>query len=219
MNSITRPLTPSAENRGFEPFVELDFPVINGQVLPADHNYGLYAAFVHLIPELRQHPELAILTVPGIKDQQGKIHLTRQSLTRIRVPISKIPLVYPLAGKKVKVGVHEIQLGIPTVSMLCPAPTVRARIVTIKGAMELGSFIASAQRQLDNLGIVGHLSVPLNRDGQPSRKVIKIQRYTVVGFTTEVTGLSDEHSLLLQQFGCGGKRHMGCGIFLPHQEH
>jgi hypothetical protein len=33
-----------------EPFVELKFPVA-GKYLPADHNYGLYAAFVHVIPE------------------------------------------------------------------------------------------------------------------------------------------------------------------------
>ena len=80
-------------SQDLEPFVELKFPV-RGQQLPADHGYGLFAAFVHLIPELRQQQDISILTIPGFGDRQGKILLTQQSCCRIRVPISKISLVY-----------------------------------------------------------------------------------------------------------------------------
>lgn len=197
----------------FEPFVELSFP-IRGQSFPADHGYGLYASLILLFPELRYTSQLSILTIPGIPDRQGKIFLTDQSHLRIRVPVSKIPLVYPLAGKKIKIGIHEVQTGIPYVSVLQPAPTLRARIVTLKGHLEPQSFLAATRRQMDALGIAGELSIPLNRDGEPSRKTIKVKRYTVVGFTTEVTGLSDEDSLKLQQWGLGGKRRMGCGVFV-----
>lgn len=201
-----------------EPFVELNFPV-RGKYLPADHNYGLYAAFIHLIPELRQQTTLSILTVPGFGDRQGKILLTEQSCLKIRVPVSNIPLVYQLAGKRVCIGVHEIQIGIPEISIIRPAAKLRARIVTIKGYTETESFLAAVQRQLNNLGIIsGKLSIPRDRDGKPSRKTIKIQRYTIVGFTTEVSSLSDEDSLRLQQHGLGGRRHMGCGIFVPCKE-
>lgn len=200
-----------------EPFVELKFPV-RGTQLPADHNYGLYAAFIHQIPELRQQYDISILTVPGFGDKNGKILLTADSCLRIRVPVSKIPLVYALAGKQVTIGRHPIHIGIPQASVLHPAANLRARIVTIKGYTQPDSFLDAARRQLSDLGISGEISIPTDRSGNPSRKTIKIKSYTIVGFTTEISGLSDADSIRLQQVGLGGKRHMGCGIFLPCRE-
>jgi CRISPR-associated endonuclease/helicase Cas3 len=91
---------------------------------------------------------------------------------------------------------------------------VRSRIVTIKGYTEPESFLQAAQRQLNRLGVSGEVRIPLNRDQTPKRKAIKIQQDTVVGFTTEVSHLSKEDSLTLQRWGLGGRRHMGCGVFL-----
>jgi CRISPR-associated protein Cas6 len=200
-----------------EPFVELKFPVL-GKYLPADHNYGLFAAFVHLIPELRQETTVSILTIPGIGDKDGKILLTQESCLRIRVPISRIPLVYPLAGKRVSVGKHEIQIGIPQVTTLRSATRMRARIVTIKNHQEPDSFLEAVKRQLNDLEISGVVTIPADRDGKLLRKTIKIQKFTVVGFTVQVSELREEDSVKLQEFGVGGKRHMGCGFFLPCNE-
>jgi len=36
-----------------------------------------------------------------------------------------------------------------------------------------------------------------------------------VGYAVRVSGLSDEDSLKLQERGLGGKRRMGCGVFVP----
>lgn len=199
-----------------EPFVELSFP-IQGKTLPADHCYGLYAAFVDLIPEVRRHSDISILTIPGFANKQGQILLTKQSSSRIRVPISKIPLVYPLAGKRLSIGTHEIKIGIPAIYTLRPSGTLEARIVTIKGKnyTQSEAFLAAAKRQLENLGISGEVAIPVDQENNPLRKTIKVQRFTIVGFTTEVSSLSDEDSLKLQKKGIGGKRHMGCGYFLP----
>lgn len=195
-----------------EPFVELKFPV-KGKSLPADHGYGLYAAFVHLIPEIRQEKKLSILTIPGLADQNGKIFLTHQSCFKIRIPVSQVPLVYKLAGNQVSVGRHPIKIGIPQISFLEPAQRLKARIVTIKNSWEPDKFLASVTEQLNNLGISGLASVSLDKQGNICRKTIKIKQYQIIGFTTEISGLSDQDSLKLQQWGIGGKRHMGCGFF------
>ncbi|MFN6474384.1 MAG: type I-MYXAN CRISPR-associated protein Cas6/Cmx6 [Nostoc sp. SerVER01] len=197
-----------------EPFVELSFPV-RGKYLPADHNYGLFAACVHIIPEIHQQTTLSILTIPGFPDKQGKILLSEQSCLRIRVPIPQIPLIYQLAGKSIRIGIHEIQIGIPEIFTLKPAKTLRSRIVVIKGYSEPESFLNAAQRQLDNLEISGKLSIPIDKKGELSRKTLKVKQYTIVGFTTEISELSDDDSIKLQQWGIGGKRHLGCGYFLP----
>lgn len=200
----------------FEPFVELSFSV-QGKTLPADHGYGLFAAFVNLVPEIRFHSDISILTIPGLADKQGRILLTAQSCIRIRVPVSKIPVVYRLAGKQIRIGKHEVQICIPSVYPLHPSETLRSRIVTIKGKdyTQPDGFLAAAKRQLEQLEISGKVVIPIDRNGNPLRKTIKIQRFTVVGFTTEVSELSDEDSIKLQQWGIGGKHHMGCGYFLP----
>jgi CRISPR-associated protein Cas6 len=206
---------PSREGKlQHEPFVELSFPV-RGSTLPADHNYALFAALVYREPAIREQSDLSILSIPGFGDKQGKILLTPQSCMRIRVPVSKIPLVYPFAGKRLKLGTHDIQLGIPETHVLTPSKTLQARIVTIKGYIEPQMFIEAVKRQLTRLDITGKVAIPTDRNGNPLRKTIKIQRFTIVGFTTEITDLSDEDSISLQQCGVGGRRHLGCGYFLP----
>ncbi|MBV9386239.1 MAG: type I-MYXAN CRISPR-associated protein Cas6/Cmx6 [Chroococcidiopsidaceae cyanobacterium CP_BM_ER_R8_30] len=197
-----------------EPFVELSFS-IRGTLLPADHNYALFAALVHLNSDIRKHPDISILSIPGFGDKKGKILLTEQSCMRIRVPVSKISMVYRFAGKHLTLGKHEIQLGIPETYMLRPVEILRARIVTIKGYTQPEPFIEAAKRQLAYLGISGEISIPVDREGNFLRKTVKIQRFTVIGFTTEVSYLSEEDSIKLQQWGIGGKRHVGCGFFLP----
>lgn len=199
-----------------EIFVDWVAPVY-GTMLPADHPYGSYSAQCKVIPEIRQHPEIGILSVPGIPDRQGKIYLTPQSHLRIRVPVAKIPIVYPLAGKKLTIGRDEIKIGVPSINLLKPHPKLKARIVTIKNkeCMQPEGFIKGARRQLANLGIDAQVSIPLDRNGEPARKTIKIKRQTTVGFTTIVSELSEEDSLQLQYWGIGGRRHIGAGIFLP----
>jgi CRISPR-associated endonuclease/helicase Cas3 len=194
-------------------FVNLSFSV-QGQALPADHGYGLLAALSRLCPAVHQQDEIQILTIPGIPDRKGKITLTDRSRLLIRLPITKIPLVYAIAGKRLLIGKHPIQIGIPNVEPLQPKPKLRSRIVTIKGYTEPEPFLGAVQRRLDALEVFGQLHIPLNLDKTPKRKTIKIQRYTVVGFTTEISNLSDEDSLKLQQWGLGGKRRIGCGVFL-----
>jgi len=207
---------PESRNLDFPdlPYVELSFKV-QGEALPADHGYGLYSAIAHILPEIHQQEGLSIQTIAGIPDKQGKIHLTNQSRLRIRLPGDQVPLVYPLAGKQLTIGIHSIRLGIPQIFMLPPASTLRSRIVTIKGFQEPDPFLEAVKRQLDSLEIQGTASIPLNLEGQPDRKAIKIKKYSVVGFGLEVSELNEEDSIKLQIYGLGGKHRMGCGIFAP----
>jgi hypothetical protein len=174
-------------------YVELSFS-ITGQSLPADHGYGLYSAIAHLAPQVHEREGVSILTIVGIPDRQGKIFLTERSHLRIRLPYECMPMVYHLVER------------------------LRARIVTIKNHQESESFLVAARLQLEALGIVGEAIVPLDIEGKPDRKTIKIKTYSVVGFGLEVSGLSEEDSIKLQILGLGGKHRMGCGVFVPMKE-
>jgi CRISPR-associated protein Cas6 len=198
------------------PYVELSFSVI-GETLPADHGYGLYSAIAHLCPLVHEQEGISISTISGEPDRQGKIYLSKSSQLKIRLPYEadKIAQILPLAGQILKVGVHSIQLSIPQIFPLRPFDKLRSRIVTIKKFQEPEPFLEAVKRQMDTLGIQGNTFIPLNEEGQPLRKAIKIKQYSVVGFGLVVTDLSDEDSISLQMKGLGGKHRMGCGIFTP----
>ncbi len=195
------------------PWVELCFSII-GQTIPVDHGYGLYSAIAHFEPELHKLDTVGIHTIAGIP-KEGVIQLTKNSRLRIRLPMDQVRLVYPLAGKPLRIGNHTIRLEIPEISLLEPAEKLRSRIVIIQGYQEPESFLAAAQRQLEQLGIQAKAFITKNTDGSPKRRSIKIKRFTVVGFGLEIINLSNEDSLILLRHGIGGKRKMGCGVFLP----
>lgn len=127
-------------------------------------------------------------------------------------------LVYPLAGKSLRIGKHTIRLGIPDICLLQPAEKLRSRIVIIRGYAEPTGFLAVAKRQLEKLGIQGMATIQQKADGRVKHRTIKVHDSTLVGFSLNVTNLSDEDSLVLQMYGIGGKRKMGCGLFVPMQE-
>lgn len=198
------------------PYVELTFGVI-GEMLPADHGYGLYSAIAHRCPEIHELDGVSIQTIPGKPDDQGKISLHSQSRFRVRLPydIRLISLFLPLAGQQLRIGNHEIQLGIPQMTPIQPAATLRSRIVTIKKFQEPKSFLEAVQRQLATLEIEATAEIPHNRKGELDRKTIKIKTFSVVGFGVYITDLNEQDSMKLQIYGLGGKHRMGCGIFNP----
>ena len=114
-------------------FVELSFG-ITGEILPADHGYGLYSAIAHLCPMVHEQEGVSISTISGEPDRQGRIYLSKSAHLKIRLPYEadKIAQILPLAGQTLKIGSHSIQLSIPQIFPLQPFDKLRSRIVTIK---------------------------------------------------------------------------------------
>lgn len=194
--------------------IDLSFPVY-GTELHADHNHRLLAGLSQKFPSLHNLQGLAINTITGIPDKQGKIKLTKSSKLYLRLPVEAISHVYLLAGENLEIGDYTIQLGNPELKTLKPVDTLKARLVTIKGYKEPEAFLMAAERQLRALGISANIGIPANDSGEPKRLTLKIQKYTIVGFSVVVSELAEDDSIKLQVHGLGGKRRLGCGIFYP----
>jgi CRISPR-associated protein Cas6 len=197
--------------------IELAFPVM-GLALPEDNGYGLYAAVSRALDD--HLPEnIAVASIGGPRLGNWRIGVTRETRLRLRTPADQIGGLLPLAGKYLDVGGHEIGLGIPEVRALTPAAELAARLVTIKGFTEPEPFMEAVARQLEALGVSGLATIPVvpggGRKGLPQRRVVRIKDRFVVGFAVQIAGLSEKDSLTLQTQGLGGRRHMGCGIFVP----
>jgi CRISPR-associated protein Cas6 len=80
--------------------------------------------------------------------------------------------------------------------------------VTIKGFMETEPFLEAVKRQLQDLQVAGEAHLG-------ERKTFRVKDKQVVGFSMGIINLTAEESLTLQEKGLGGRRRMGCGVFVP----
>jgi CRISPR-associated protein Cas6 len=112
---------------------------------------------------------LAIELISGFPSGPGLITLsssqnsklgTRNSKLSLRIPADHYRDVLPLAGKRLDIGGHQIRLGLPVARSLEPAPSLYARVVTIKKFTEPDPFLEAVNRQLDSLGVKGRVELP-----------------------------------------------------------
>jgi CRISPR-associated endonuclease/helicase Cas3 len=201
-----------------EPLLEVDFPVTPGSKISSLHNYSLYCALKGKLPWIKDCPCTAISTIAGIRNGKGQIETAEFSRLQIRTPLSKASQFYALAGQSLSIGQAEIALKVPTITLLRPKSTLKARIVVIhlKPREEFPSpdrFLAVATRQLNERGIQGRVSLLLRR-GALDNKILLVKQQKIPGYGVQVSGLSESDSLKLQEVGLGGKRKMGAGYFL-----
>ncbi|HEV8367008.1 MAG TPA: type I-MYXAN CRISPR-associated protein Cas6/Cmx6, partial [Pyrinomonadaceae bacterium] len=114
------------------PCINVSFS-LSGKQLPADHGYLVYSAISRSISSLHGIDWLAIELISGFPSGRGLIALPERDATlRLRIPAGHYRDVLPLAGKRLDIGGHQIRLGLPVARPLEPAPSLYARVVTIK---------------------------------------------------------------------------------------
>lgn len=216
---------------------------LSGSRIPADHGYALYSAICRRVPEI--HPptedtkgaggdgrlwsEVGIQQINAAPVGNRQLQLQPNSRLRIRIERERIDAVLPLIGEELALGDACVRVGAVEVFALVPAVRVRSRIVVIKGFLEPAAFLDAANRQLRAIGIQASAGVPW-RHGMESqaidgagksplvRRTLEIAGKTVVGYAVEVSGLTAEESIILQEDGIGGRRRFGCGIFIPARD-
>jgi len=136
---------------------------VGGKQLPADHGYLLYSAISEASSSLHGIDWLAIELISGFPSGRGLIALPERGATlRLRIPADHYRDVLPLAGKRLDIGGHQIRLGLPVARPLQPAPSLYARVVTIKKFTEADPFLEAVKRKLDSFGVKGRVEPPLS---------------------------------------------------------
>ena len=212
------------------PSINVSFQ-LSGTQLPADHGYLVYSAISKSFSSLHGIDWLAIELISGLPSGRGLIALPERDATlRLRIPADHYRDVLPLAGKRLDIGGHQIRLGLPVARPLEPAPSLYARVVTIKKFTEAEPFIEAVKRKLDSFGVKGRVELPHDEQGRYRRRIVTIHGKSVVGFSVAVHELNDEDSLVLQAGAVKvvspddgatqwrsifSRRAMGCGFFNP----
>jgi CRISPR-associated protein Cas6 len=199
------------------PVIDLTFMLV-GKTIPLDHGYALFSALCRVVPALHGDVRLGVHPIRGRQATPGVLSLTERSRIKLRLPAEGIAPFIALAGQSLKLGGHLLQVGIPQVEGLVAAPNLASRLVTFRNALTPDSFEADVRRELERLQISAtHHLVAATRPkfaGQPLRRVLRIKDRDVIGYSLRVRGLTADESIRLQESGLGGRRRMGCGVFV-----
>jgi CRISPR-associated protein Cas6 len=190
--------------------VDIRWPLVQPGRIPLHHQYELLAGLSRVAPEVHSHTSVGIHPIRGSLIEPRILELNEASAVTLRAPVELLHKLLTLGGKKLEIAGCPVRLGVPRVFALSPAESVRAHVVTIKGYMDMPEFERAARRKLDVLGLRDSIHMAVGR-----RQVVRIRRQTIVGFRLRLDGLSDDESIRVQQIGIGGRRHFGCGLFLP----
>lgn len=211
-----------------ETFIDAAFP-ITGSTLPLDHAYALFAALSRRLPALHERTTWGLHPIRGRRLDRDVLALDRSSFVKLRLPIDDVKLVLPLAGAALEIDGHGLTLGVPRLFPLVPAPSLKARLVTVKGFSDSEeALLGSVRRKLAHLELgqdperievkVGKrrvLRVGPARTREREKTGSVEDRDVVVGFAVELHGLEAQASIAVQQAGIGGRRHLGAGVFVP----
>jgi len=193
-----------------EPYVDLSFKIRSNAPLWSDHGFSLFGAVSRLFPDAHEANGIGILPIAGSQIGERRIQLNEHSRLTLRIPSGDIALWLPLAGKTVDVAGVSLQVGIPEIRVLIPATALRSRLVTTKNCQDQSRFEAEIRRQLTAIGVSDEAIVSVGK-----RRTIRIHGKEVVGYELVIEGLTADESIAIQTAGLGGRRHMGCGVFVP----
>ena len=204
--------------------LDILFRVI-GREVPSDHGYALYAALSRLLETeedqwLHGNPQIGLHTVRGTPLGNGKRLIASNARLGLRLPSDLLPRSLKLAGKSLDLDGCRLRVGVSETRALVPATTLHSRIATTRNGEDPARFDAEIARQSAALGIGGQVfRVPQGSAGSPgrdpSRRIVRVKNKRIVGYSVLATELTAAESILLQERGLGGRRRMGCGVFVP----
>lgn len=182
---------------------------LSGDPIPQEHGYPLFAALDLALGGIHDADWLAVHPILGIPRSDGKLAFSpRRSGLRLRASAEHIPRLLRIAGSSLTILGHKLEVGTSQIFPLRPEPHLASRTVTIKGYTEETEFLEAVEQRIQELG--SSAKVELGR-----RRVTRIANHLVVGFGVKVRNLEPATSIKLQETGIGGRRHFGCGSFLP----
>ena len=209
---------------GSAPVLDILFRVIGTEV-PADHGYALFGAISRILESdgdrwLHGNAAIGLHTIRGAPGGPGRYLLGDGARFGLRLPSEQVPRCLKLAGRSIELDGCRLRVGVARTRALIPVTTLHCRIATTRNGNDPARFDAEIARQAAALGIQGRiLRVPRREEGSagrdPSRRVVRIRDKRVVGYALLATELTAEEAIRLQEHGLGGRRRMGCGVFVP----
>lgn len=197
-------------------WIELTWAIM-GDRIRIDHGYRLYSALVAINPAIK-NLEWQLIAVNGCNTHDGFVKLGCESLLGVRCALRDTPVFDAVANRVLRVGQGLIEVGEVKVRQIESKRSLVSKITTIKNAgrsqCDRDAFCISLGKQLAKLGVGALPTISKRQQFLPITELGKGDREGAVGYGVRFESVSDAESLILQRFGLGGKRRMGCGVFV-----
>jgi len=206
--------------------------------LDVDHGYALYSALKKVWGALARDSEsgmIALHRIVGkcVGDRLQRVD--RNSRITLRVPKSHLSEVFDLRHVFLSVKGRKLQIGKSfLVQPLNPCSTLQSWMVALSGSDIRNNRAAFQQTMIKKLQDIGLTSgLPLFVEPKSNRRLesneetndpiiqrsIRIGKVYIHGAAVCVVDLTERDSIRLQSVGLGGRRHFGCGVFMPFGRH
>ncbi|MGB0126748.1 MAG: type I-MYXAN CRISPR-associated protein Cas6/Cmx6 [Rhodocyclaceae bacterium] len=187
--------------------VDLAFGV-KGEAIAADCAERLQRSVLGVLSWMEHEPGAGIHPLRGTSGGGDRRLLSQRAQLVLRLPLARVGAARALSGLRFDLD-GEIELGASAVRPLAPYHVVYSRFVST-GDEDECAFLAAVEGAATMAGIDCKLIA-----GKPREGIDGQQRYR--GFSLMLHGLSPGHSLMVQSLGIGGRRLLGCGVFVPHK--
>ena len=206
------------------PVQDILFRVV-GKEVPTDHGYALFGALSRILETendrwMHGNPHVGLHTIRGVHVSNGRWLIGDKARLGLRLPSDLLLRSLKLVGKSIDLDGCKLRIGVGETRALTPTATLYCRIVTTKNGEDPTRFDAEVARQLAALDIGGKVfrvlkSARGSHDRDPSRRIVRVKDKRIVGYAMLATELTMKESIRLQERGLGGRRRMGCGVFVP----
>jgi CRISPR-associated protein Cas6 len=97
--------------------------------------------------------------------------------------------------------------------------TVIIKVAESPKVAEPSSFLRAIDRQLSDMGVSAKVELELaatdSHSDEFARRILKVKDTVITGYGVTLDSLNEIDSLKVQELGLGGRRRMGCGLFVP----
>ena len=180
---------------------------LKGHSVPADYVFALWREVVRILPWLEDEKFAGIHPLKVAASGEEMLLPQRAKLV-LRLPSARASQAGHLSGQELHVGSSVLRVGEAGERPLQAYPTLHAQLVASDCNEEV--FVAGVVSELGELNISCKWICG-------KRHAIKGAEGAIAGYSLVVHDLKPHDSLHMQQYGLGGQRHFGCGIFVPYK--
>lgn len=189
--------------------------------IPLDHAHALSIAVREALPWLDDEEGSGIHLIHGAASGNGwhrpedvdneLLHLSKRTRMRLRIPKTRLEDAMNLSGQTLDIEGHPLEVGKSEVHNLSSLPTLFARYIITREALDEGEFLEEAAATL------AEMDIPCRKMLGGITHMLRFPEGPVFTRSLMVADLEPEQSVRLQQQGLGEGRKIGCGLFMPHK--
>lgn len=191
---------------------------VEGDVVRDAHEYHLHSALKQHVADLMRRKDVWFGQLEDVKPAQlGRnwyLQVTPRTRYRIRCQVEVARKLLDLAGHDLRVGNHLLRFTSPLFEVPTPTRSMWCRAVALR-PHDKGDRDNPHRRDFEG-ALYGWLTktcgVPQLEVGR--RRVVQIGQHSQTVFAVGLADLTEEQSRHIIRHGIGGRRNMGCGLFV-----